>query len=129
MTTIAMMMTRMEAWVGGNTATLAPALVGSLAGASQLLDCDVGASSVSPQFAHRGGGSHTTLKLRSSVISKNSYIYSIPILIQAPKTFYPVSPQLAQRGGGSHNMGVTQLVLTGDRQTHLSQKVYGDLET
>ena len=56
----------------------------SMAGASQL-DCDVGASSV--------------------------------------------SPQLVQRGGGSHNMGVTQLALTGDRQTHLSQKVYGDLET
>ena len=81
MTTIEMMMTRMEAWVGGNSNVGAGArwIVG------WRLDCDVGASSVSPQLVHRGGGSHT--------------------------------------------MGVTQLALTGDCQTHLSQKVYGDLET
>ena len=69
MTTIEMMMTRMEAWVGGNSNVGAGArwIVG------WRLHCDVGASSV--------------------------------------------SPQLAQRGGGSHTMGVTQLALTGDRQT------------
>ena len=52
---IAMMMTRMEAWVGGNSNVGAGArwIVG------WRLHWDVGASSVSPQLAHRGGGSHT----------------------------------------------------------------------
>ena len=68
MTMIAMTMTRMEA--RGQQQRWRRR---SMAGASQL-DCDVGASSVSPQLAQRGGGSHTTLKLRSFVISKNSYI-------------------------------------------------------
>ena len=53
MTMIAMTMTRMEA--RGQQQRWRRR---SMAGASQL-DCDVGASSVSPQLVHRGGGSHT----------------------------------------------------------------------
>ena len=125
MTTIAMMMTRMEAWVGGNSNVGA----GARWSVGWRLSARLRRRRILRFSSVRAQGRRESHHIETQVFcNQQKLIYSIPILIQAPKTFSSVSPQLAQRGGGSHNMGVTQLALTGDRQTHLSQKVHGDLE-